>query len=95
MATVTTKKRAITADDLYAITMVSDPQASPNGAEIAYVVTTLDKEADGYQSSIAIVETAGGTPWMLTCDGTGFASALVSGWVADRVRLDSCAADSA
>jgi len=66
MATVTTKKRAITADDLYAITMVSDPQASPNGAEIAYVVTTLDKEADGYQSSIAIVETAGGTPWMLT-----------------------------
>ena len=66
MARVTTKKRAITADDLYAITMVSDPQASPNGAEIAYVVTTLDKEADGYQSSIAIVETAGGTPWMLT-----------------------------
>lgn len=36
-------KRPLTADDLYAFAIVSDPRPSPDGRFVAYVVTRLDK----------------------------------------------------
>ena len=65
MAT-TKKKRAMTAEDLFNIALVSDPRPSPDGTLVAYVVTHLDKIMDDYRASIAIVPTSGGTPRMLT-----------------------------
>lgn len=60
------QQRPITAEDLFNIDVVSDPQASPDGTRVAYVVTAADKERDGYRSAIRIVPTGGGEPWMLT-----------------------------
>jgi dipeptidyl aminopeptidase/acylaminoacyl peptidase len=35
--------RPIEADDLFRVRLVSDPQPSPDGSRVAYVVTRLDK----------------------------------------------------
>ncbi len=58
--------RPITAEDLFAFRLVSDPQVSPDGAHVAYVVTRLDKEADDYRAAIWLVPTDGGEPVQLT-----------------------------
>jgi len=59
-------RRPIEADDLFRIALVSDPQAEPGGARIAYVVTRLDKDADEYRSAIWTVDLEGGEPRQLT-----------------------------
>nr|MBA2247705.1 PD40 domain-containing protein [Chloroflexia bacterium] len=61
-------KRPLSADDLFRITIVSDPQAAPDGPAIAWVQTSLDKDADTYRSSI----------WTATSDGSA-ARQLTSG----------------
>ena len=53
-------KRALTPDDIYRMEAVSDPQISPDGQWIAYLVTTSDREADEVRSAI----------WMVSWDGT-------------------------
>lgn len=45
-------KRGITADDLYQLTSVVNPQISPDGNSLVYVQTTIDKENDEYQSHL-------------------------------------------
>lgn len=45
-------RRPITADDLFGLRLVGDPQPSPDGDRIAYVVTRLDQEADDYKAAI-------------------------------------------
>ncbi len=52
--------RPITIEDLAAIRLIADPQPSPDGERIAYVVTVPDTEEDGYRSQIWIVPAAGG-----------------------------------
>lgn len=59
-------KRPITIEDLFRVKMVGDPQPSPDGARIAYVVTHMDTEADTYRSQIWIIPAAGGTPIRFT-----------------------------
>lgn len=60
--------RPLTADDLFRIALVSDPRPSPDGSQVAYVVTHLDKEADAYHAAIwlAPVDPAAGAPRQLT-----------------------------
>ncbi|CAA9558785.1 MAG: Acylamino-acid-releasing enzyme [uncultured Thermomicrobiales bacterium] len=59
--------RGITPEDLYRFTYVSDPQLSPDGATVAFVRTTIDREADGYRSQIWVVPSGGeGTPRRFT-----------------------------
>lgn len=58
--------RPITADDLFALHLVGDPQPSPDGSWVAYVVTRLDKDADDYKAAIWIVPIEGGAPRQLT-----------------------------
>lgn len=53
-------RRHLTADDLYRVQDVSDPQLSPEGRWVAYVVTTSDRNADEARSAI----------WMVSWDGT-------------------------
>jgi dipeptidyl aminopeptidase/acylaminoacyl peptidase len=50
----------LTADDVYRIQALSDPQVSPDGLWVAYVVTTNDRGADEQRSAI----------WMASWDGT-------------------------
>jgi dipeptidyl aminopeptidase/acylaminoacyl peptidase len=52
-------RRTLTADDFYAVQDVTDPQVSPDGNWVAYVVSTNDREADEARSAI----------WMVSWDG--------------------------
>ena len=55
-----TNKRPITIEDLFRVKMIGDPQPSPDGARIAYVVTHMDPDEDTYRSQIWVIPTAGG-----------------------------------
>ncbi|MDQ6827985.1 MAG: S9 family peptidase [Gemmatimonadota bacterium] len=59
-------KKPFTIDDVMAIRAVSDPQVSPDGRWIAYVVTTPDMKEDVMDSDIWMVAVSGGTPMRLT-----------------------------
>ena len=53
-------KRPITIDDLFRVKMIGDPQPSPDGSRIAYVVTHMDPDEDTYRSQIWIIPASGG-----------------------------------
>ena len=55
-----TTRRPIVPDDLLRIRFVSDPQISPDGRRIAFVVTTVSAAEDAYLSNIWLVDTAAG-----------------------------------
>lgn len=46
--------RTLTAEDLFEIVIVSDPQSAPDGSRIAWVRTVIDKMSDSYRSSIMV-----------------------------------------
>jgi dipeptidyl aminopeptidase/acylaminoacyl peptidase len=52
-------KRPITLDDMFAFKRVSDPQISPDGKWVAYVVGEVDKEANKIPTSIWLAATNG------------------------------------
>jgi dipeptidyl aminopeptidase/acylaminoacyl peptidase len=52
--------KTLTPDDIYLFSDVSDPQVSPDGQWVAYVVTINDREADEPRSAV----------WMVSWDGT-------------------------
>jgi dipeptidyl aminopeptidase/acylaminoacyl peptidase len=53
-------RRTLTPDDFYRVQDVSDPQVSPDGRWVAYVVATNDREPDEARSAI----------WMVSWDGS-------------------------
>src|SRR5882757_4603041 len=52
-------RRSFAPDDFYRVQALSDPQVSPDGLWVAYVVTTSDRDADEQRSAI----------WMVSWDG--------------------------
>ena len=58
--------RAMTVDDLLAVKGVADPQVSPDGKLVAYVLTELDRATDKSNSDIYVVPVGGGDPRRLT-----------------------------
>jgi dipeptidyl aminopeptidase/acylaminoacyl peptidase len=66
-------RRPLTADDLYRVQELSDPQVSPDGRWVAYVVTTSDRSADEARAAIWMVSWDGSERLALTAaaDGTG------------------------
>ena len=61
-----TTGRPMTPQDLTRIRFVSDPQISPDGQRVAFVVTMLSDDKDQYLSNIWMVDTAGGEPRRFT-----------------------------
>src|SRR3954470_2460142 len=59
-ADTATARRPLNADDFYTLQLVSEPQVSPDGKWVAYVVSTNDRDADESRSTI----------WMTSWDGT-------------------------
>lgn len=49
-------KRRIRIDDLFTIRLVADPQISPDGTRVAYVVTRLDREQNAYRAAIWMLD---------------------------------------
>ena len=58
--------RAMTVDDLLAVKGVADPQLSPDGSMVVYVVSELDRSTEKTNSSLWIVPASGGEPKRLT-----------------------------
>ena len=73
-------KRTITIEDLYKIASVSRPRVSPDGQQVAYVVTTIDEHKHEYRSAIWMVSASGGEARRLT---SGPANASGPAWSPD------------
>jgi len=69
----TPARRALNTDDFYRVLDVSDPQVSPDGQWVAYVVGSNDRESDEARSAIWMVSWDGRQRLALTgaADGTG------------------------
>ena len=55
-------KHPITIDDLFKIKLASDPQISPDGKTVAFVLTTPDLDGDKYTTHIWLVPSDGSAP---------------------------------
>jgi dipeptidyl aminopeptidase/acylaminoacyl peptidase len=51
--------RPLDLDDIFSVRAPSDPQLSPDGTRVAFVVTTADRDKDENRSSIWVVDAAG------------------------------------
>lgn len=60
-----------TSDDVIALKTVSDPQVSPDGRTVAYVVESLNAERDAYQTDVWLVGAAGGEARVLASSPVG------------------------
>src|SRR3954468_20695047 len=58
--------RPMTVDDLLAVKSVADPQVSPDGTQVVYVVTEIDRATDKSDSDLWLVALDGGEPKRLT-----------------------------
>jgi dipeptidyl aminopeptidase/acylaminoacyl peptidase len=56
-------------EDVYALTGVADPRLSPDGARVAYVVTSVDREKNAYRGAI----------WVAAVDGSSEPRQFTSG----------------
>ncbi len=61
-ASLSAQQRAISDSDLLAFRWVASPQISPDGRQAAYVLVTVNAKHDGYETSLWIVATDGGSP---------------------------------
>lgn len=78
-------RRGVSPEDYFNFEFVSDPHLSPNGRQVAYVVTTVDEKANRRRTSLWVVATDGGSPSRrLTSEG---ASATHPRWSPDGTRL--------
>lgn len=58
--------RRITAEDIYQLKLASEPQFSPDGRQVAYAVTTIEREKNDYRSSIYVTGADGARTRRLT-----------------------------
>ena len=76
-------------EDVFALTGVEDPRVSPDGSAVAYVVTTIDGEANQYRSAIWLASLDGscGAPTAHGRDQARRRSAMVAGRHPARLRV--------
>jgi len=71
----------VTVDDLMRLRSISDVQISPNGEQIAYVVSTPSLETASHEAVLYRVSASGGTPLRLTYQTRLFNKPLPSPWL--------------
>jgi dipeptidyl aminopeptidase/acylaminoacyl peptidase len=59
-------RRPLEPSDIFALKTVSDPRISPDGAWVAYTVSSLDRKEDNSDTDVYMMATAGGAPIRLT-----------------------------
>jgi dipeptidyl aminopeptidase/acylaminoacyl peptidase len=59
-------KRAMTIDDVMAMRTVSDPRLSPDGRQVAFVVTAADMQTNARNSDVWVISVEGGEARRLT-----------------------------
>src|SRR5260370_1922516 len=81
----TLAKRGITAEDYFAFEFINDAHISPDGKQVAYVVTTIDQKKNRRNASIWVVAIDGRlAPRRLTAEGVNSNSPR---WSPDGARL--------
>lgn len=84
-------KRPITAEDLCKFKFVGDPQVSPNRDKVAYVLTHVDQEKDGYYSFIYVTDLRGnGRPFTSYVSKDSLVKDVSPRWSPDGQRLAFC-----
>src|ERR1700681_2882512 len=77
--------RGITPEDYFAFQFINDARISPDGRQVAYVLTAIDQKKNRRNSSIWLVATDGkSAPRRLTADGVNSNSPR---WSPDGSRL--------
>src|SRR6266849_10296170 len=67
VAAVAQAPRGITPEDYYSFEFISDPNSSPDGRLVAYVVTKVDRAQNRRNASVWMVATDGSrAPWQFT-----------------------------
>src|SRR6266850_5942678 len=59
-------KRPIAETDIYSFRWIANPRISPDGSRIVYTYVTVNQKKDGYDTSLWIIPSAGGTARQLT-----------------------------
>src|SRR5690349_19782504 len=78
-------QRGVTPEDYFAFEFISDPNISPDGKLVAYVVTKIDRAPNRRNSSIWMVATDGSrAPWQFT---TAPQSSSAPRWAPDGQSL--------
>src|ERR1700682_2954792 len=63
MASRGTRRRGVAADDLFRLRFVADPQISPDGSQVAYVVAWVDPtDHTRYRSQLMLARFEGSVP---------------------------------
>jgi dipeptidyl aminopeptidase/acylaminoacyl peptidase len=60
------KKRFITAEDLYDITLISDCRISPDGTHVAYTTQRIDRKTEKKYTNLWAAPVKGGNPYQFT-----------------------------
>src|SRR5678816_1422554 len=68
-------KRGITAEDYFSFELASDPRVSPDGSQVVYVVSRVDRAQNRRVPSIWIAPTDGSRPAHVLIDESWAASA--------------------
>ena len=77
-------RRGMIPEDLTRLSLVTDPQLSPDGRRIAFVVTTLSEDRDEYLANIWVADVDGSSPRRFTA---GPRRDLEPRWSPDGTRL--------
>src|ERR1700682_4375384 len=59
-------KRPIAETDIYSFRWIANPRISPDGSRIVYTYVTVNQKKDGYDTSLWIIPSSGGTARQLT-----------------------------
>ena len=70
-ASATAGTRSWTMDDIFAVRNVTDPQVSPDGKWVVYVVSELNSDGTDYNTDLWLVSSDGGEPRRLTNSPVG------------------------
>lgn len=77
-------KKPIEISDLYRLKLVTDPQISPDGDQVAFVVERMDKQEKKYFTTLSLVPAGGGRVRPLT---TGKKNDTLPRWSPDGKTL--------
>jgi dipeptidyl aminopeptidase/acylaminoacyl peptidase len=63
------ERRPVRAEDLFALSLISEPAIAPDGRTVAFVVARMNGPQNRYDRNIWLVGTGGGAPHPITNDG--------------------------
>ena len=79
----TAQQRPVRAEDLFRLSLVSAPVISPDGRDVALVVSRMNGPENRYDTNVWLTPVHGGSPRAITSDGNSSSPA----WAPDASRI--------